>query len=173
MYTIKEKRKTEDTCSEYAGFSKSNGIPMDRNTEIPIKYYKYQFHDHMIRNGIWDVFYLPYPRNKYKTWDILIHQYIFSLDYMKRHVQSIQKVSEADHYVVQNLTWSGVYLRITLTNNLLQKVLTLVPLKATGPEVFFSTVTKFLSGYFGSLEETITHTKSLKLKSYPGENFTD
>ena len=92
---------------------------------------------------------------------------------MKFHVESLQKVSEADEYVVQNLIWSVVYLRSTLTNTLLQKVLTLVPPTATGPEVSVATMTTFLSNSYGALEETLTHMKSLKLKFYPLENVTD
>ena len=91
---------------------------------------------------------------------------------MKLHVQILQKVSEAEQYIVQNLTWSGVYLRITLSNTLLQNVLTLVPLIETGPEVFVTTMTTFLYDSDDSLEETFTHVKSLKLKSYPRENVT-
>ena len=60
-----------------------------------------------------------------------------------------------------------------MSNTLLQKVLTLVPLIATGPEVFSVTMTTFLSDSYDALEETLTHMKSLKLKSYPGENITD
>ena len=116
---------------------------------------------------------LPDPRNKEKKWDILLHQYIFPLEYVQFHLQSLQKGSEADQYIVQILKWSGVYLRSTLSNTLLQKLLTLVTLTATGPEVFVATMTTFLSGSYDSLEETITHMKSLKLKSYPGENVTD
>ena len=71
---------------------------------------------------------------------------------MKLHVQSLRKGSEEDQYVVQNLTWSGVYLRITLSNTLLQRVLTLVPLTATGPEVFVATMTKFISDSYDALE---------------------
>ena len=89
----------------------------------------------MINNEIWDVFSLPDPRNKEKRWDLLLHQSRFPLDYVKSHVQSLLKGSEADQYVVQNLTCSEVYLRSTLSNTLLQKVLTLVPPTATGPEV--------------------------------------
>ena len=92
---------------------------------------------------------------------------------MKRHVQSLQKGYEAYQYVVQNLTWSGVYLRSTLSNTLLQKVLTLVPVTATGPEVFVATMTTFLSDFYDALEETLTHLNNLKLKSYLGENVTD
>ena len=49
----------------------------------------------------------------------------------------------------------------------------LVPLTATGPEVFVATMTTFLSDSYDALEETLNHMKSLKLKSYPGENVTD
>ena len=118
----------------------------------------------MIRNVIWDVFSLPYPRNKEKRWYLLLHNYIFTLDYVKSHLQSLLKGSEADQYVVQNLTRSGAYLRSTLPNTILQKVLSLVPLIATVTEVFVATMTTFLSDSYDALEETLTHMKSLKLK---------
>ena len=92
---------------------------------------------------------------------------------MKGHVQSLQKGSDTYQYLVKNLTWSGVFLRSTLSNTLLQKVLTLVPLTATGPEVFVATMTKFLSDSYNVLVETLTHMKSLKLKNYPGEKVKD
>ena len=50
-----------------------------------------------------DVLYLPEPYNKDKKWDLLLHQFIFNLDYAKRHVKSLKKGSEVDQYVVQNL----------------------------------------------------------------------
>ena len=122
---------------------------------------------------MWDIFSLPEPRSKEKKWDLLLHQSILILEYVKHYVQILQKGSEADQYVVQNLTWSGVYLMINLSNTLLQKILTLVPLKATGREVFVATITTFLSDSYDALEETLTHMKILKLKFYPGENVTD
>ena len=122
---------------------------------------------------MWDVFSLPDPRNKEKRWDIFLHQSIFPLDDVKSHAQSLLKGSETDQYVVHNLIWSGVYLMSTLSNILLQKVLTLVPLTTTGPEVFVATMTTFLSDSYDALEETMNQMKSLKLKSYPGENVTD
>ena len=108
---------------------------------------------------MWDVFSVPDPCNKEKRWDILIHQSRFPLDYLKIHVQSLLKGSEEDQYVVQNFTWSGVYLRSTLSNTLLQKVLTLVPLTATGPEVFVATMTAFLTDSY-DLESPPKHHKN-------------
>ena len=95
------------------------------------------------------------------------------MDFVKSHLQSLLKGSEADQYVVQNLTWSGVYLRITLSNTLIQKLLTLVPLTATGPKVFVATMIKIFSDSYDALKETLTHMKMIKLKMYPGENVTD
>ena len=48
----------------------------------------------------------------------------------------------------------------------------MVPLTATGPDVFVAIMTKFISDSYDDLEDTLHHMKSLKLKSYPGENVT-
>ena len=105
-------------------------------------------------------------------WDLLLHQSIFPLEYVKLHVQILQKGSEADQYVVQNLTWPEVYVMSTLSNTLLKKVLALVPQTAAGPEVFVATMTTFLSDSYDDLEETITNMKSLKLEKPPrGERY--
>ena len=98
--TLKDKRKTEDVCSKYAGSANFNGIPREGNPVIPIKSYKYQCRDHMIGNRMWDIFSLLDPHNKEKRWNLLLHQYIFPLEYLKHHVQSLLKGSEADQYVV-------------------------------------------------------------------------
>ena len=124
----------------------------------------------MIRNVMRNVFSITDPRNKEKKWDFLLHQSRFPLDQKKRHVQSIYKYSESNQYVVQNMKWSGVYLKSTLSNTLLRKVLKLVPLKATGPEVYVATMTTVLSDSYDSLVDTLNHMKSLKLKDNPGRN---
>ena len=49
----------------------------------------------------------------------------------------------------------------------------MVPLTATGPEVYVAIMTTFISDSYDALEETLNHMKSLKLKSYPGENVAD
>ena len=149
-------RKTEETCSKYAGYVKFNGIPREGKPAITIKSYKDQCREHMIKNGMWDVFSITEPQNKEKEWDLLLHHSKFSLEYVKGLVQSLLKGSEADPYIVQNLTWSGVYLRSNLSNDLLQKVLTLVLLTATGPEVYFATMTTIISDYYYSLVDTLS-----------------
>ena len=77
--TLKEKRKTEETCYKYAGSAKFNRIPREGKPAIPINSYKDQLREHMIRNEMWFVFSLPDSCNKYKRWDLLLHQSIFPL----------------------------------------------------------------------------------------------
>ena len=150
-----------------------DGIPREGKTAIPIKSYKDQCREHMIRNGMWDVFSVTEPQNKDKEWDLLLYHSIFYLEYVKGLVQSLLKGSEVDQYIVQNLTWSGVYLSSTLSNDLLQKALTLVPLTATRPEVYVATMTTIISDYYYSLVDTMNHTKNLKLKDHPGRDAAD
>ena len=122
---------------------------------------------------MWDVFYITEPQNKEKEWDLLLHHSKFPLEYVKGLVQSLLKGSEADQYIVQNLTWSGVYLRSTFSNDLLQKVLALVLLTATGPEVYVATMTTIIPDYYYSLADTLNHTHNLKLKDHLGRDFVD
>ena len=62
--TLKEKIKTEKTCSKYASSAKFNGITREGKPEILFKSYKDQCSEHIIRNRMWDIFSLPDPRNK-------------------------------------------------------------------------------------------------------------
>ena len=122
---------------------------------------------------MWNVFYIKDSQNKYKEWDILLHHFKFPLEYVKGLVQSLLNGSEADQYIVQNLKWSGVYLRSTLSNDLLQKVLTLVPLTATGPEVYVATMTTIISDSYYSFMDTLNQMKNPKLKDHPGRDAAD
>ena len=49
----------------------------------------------------------------------------------------------------------------------------MVPLTATGPEVYVFTMTTFLSKYYDAFEETLNNLSSIKLNIYPGDNVTD
>ena len=60
-----------------------------------------------------------------------------------------------------------------MSNDLLQRVLTLVPLTATGPEVYVAIMTTIISDSYYSLVDIINHTKSLKLKDNQGGDTAD
>ena len=53
---------------------------------------------------MWDIFSLPNPLNQEDKWGIILLQYLFSLESVKRHVKSLQKCSKADQYVVHNIS---------------------------------------------------------------------
>ena len=46
-------------------------------------------------------------------------------------------------------------------------------LTETRPEVFVTTMTTLISNYYDYLEDNIIHMKSIKLKSYLGDNVKD
>ena len=75
--------------------------------------------------------------------------------------------------MVQNMTWSGAYLRITFSFDLPKKILKMVPLTATGPEVYIATMTNILSNSYDYLVDALNHMKILKLKDRLGVNVAD
>ena len=60
-----------------------------------------------------------------------------------------------------------------MSNDLLQRVLTVVPLTATGPEFYVATMTTIISDSYYSLVDTLNHTKNLNLKDHPGRDDAD
>ena len=65
--------------------------------------------------------------NQYNNCDLFLNKSIFPLYYKKLYVKGLMNCSKANEYVIHNMTRSGVYLRITFSNSLLQKVLILGP----------------------------------------------
>ena len=78
-----------------------------------------------------------------------------------------------DWCMINNLTWPRLYLRSALSNYLLQKVPTIVPLTATVTEVCAITTTAILPDSYKYLDETPNNLRSLEIKKYPGENVAD
>ena len=61
----------------------------------------------------------------------------------------------------------------TFSDDLLQRVMTLVPLTATGPEVYVTTMTTIISDSYCSLVDTLNQIKNLKLKDHLGRDAAD
>ena len=58
-HALKNMRIIYIICSKFLGSIKFNQITREVNPEIPIKLYRYQFREHMIKSGIWDVLSFP------------------------------------------------------------------------------------------------------------------
>jgi hypothetical protein len=81
---------------------------------------------------MWDVFSIPDPCNVDQKWDLFMKQGRFPLEYVKEYVSHYSKA--ANRFELQNLDWSGEYIRNTLTATLLGKVMEEVSVSASGPE---------------------------------------
>ena len=104
--------------------------------------------------------------------DIFLNNSQYTLYYIKLHTKTLTEGYKTGQYMVHNLTWSGVHLRSNLLNYFIQKVVTLVLMTETIPKVYDNTMINVLPNPYDGLEETLTHSSSLKLKSWIGENVT-
>ena len=112
------------------------------------------------------------PYKKVRKWGVIFDQCRFPLYCVKLKVKSLNKGYTVDKYVVINMTWSGLYMSITFSNNIIQKVLTIVSMIVTVTKFYTDTMKPFspTPKYF---RKTIYHLKIIKLKSWMVDNFTD
>ena len=171
---FKDSCKTQELCITYSG-TKFNGLPTSKDSKanIPLKNYKDECRQHMIKQGMWDVFNIPATAGS-KSWDLFKDHGRLPFEHVKNHIEVLRKdETRADSYVIQNLNWSDSFLRNTLHHELLAKFLRYVPITASGPEIFMATVTVCFSDSYDALEQTKIELKTIKLKDFPGENVQD
>ena len=65
------------------------------------------------------------PCNQMNNLCIFCNSSIFPLDYVKIHINNFEEGSNTGQYVILNLTWSVEYIRSTLSNDLLQRLIAL------------------------------------------------
>jgi hypothetical protein len=132
---IKYERKTRESCTEYSGHNTFHGlVPKEGEEMVPVRTYKQTIRRHIIRSGMWNVFNIPDPCNPTQKWDLFLKQGRFPLEYVKEYVRDFRQ--HADKFELQNLDWSGEYIRNTLTATLLSKVMEEVSLSASGTRNF-------------------------------------
>ena len=89
---------------------------------------------------------------------------------MRLYIKRLKKGFKSYGYLVHKLTWYGAYIRKTLSYAIFKKVLNLVSLTETGPEVYVATMTTVILYYYDYLGDTLNHLKCLKLRDRPWEN---
>ena len=165
--------KTRNLCVTYDGV-KFAGIPSKEKggkSTIAIKVFKDICRRHMIVTGMWDVFSIPDPdTSTNKKWDLFKDHARIPSKHVTKYIKDLKDDVGTDSYALQNLEWSGIYLQNSITHDLLAKVLRLVPITASGPEVFMAILSVCYSDSYDALEQTKTNLKLIKLKDYPGEN---
>ena len=146
---VKKETKTEDICTEYNG-PKQLDFFQEGKKSMAIKTYKDFCRTHMIKSGMWDVFHWEDPLNATIKHDLFLSHSWFPLSHIKSNIDGIK--AAADKYALNNLEWSGEYLRNSLKTDLLTQVLEEVEINATGPKVLVDTMTVLFSDSFDAME---------------------
>ena len=58
-----------EDCTVFHGTKLSGNATKDQNGSIQIKIYTDTFREHIVKYEMWDIFCLPYPTDKTKSWD--------------------------------------------------------------------------------------------------------
>ena len=96
-----------DACVTYSG-PKFNGVIGSKDgktsNSYSVKTYKDKMRDHMIKNGMWDMFYLPDPCNEDLSWDIFYNHSRFPLKHVTKMITEMKgDFTIIDAYGLQNL----------------------------------------------------------------------
>ena len=170
---IKDELKTQEACTTYKG-TPFNGIGKDNPGTMAVKTFKDTVRQHMISQGMWDVFLIPDPANKSISWDLFKKHGRFTLTYVKQVIaERMSKRDWADQSALANLNWSGQYMRNVISAELLTKVLKDVEITASGPEVFIAIMRIMFTDSYDATESWKTELKCLQLTNFPGENIAD
>ena len=169
--SVKEEKKVQASCTGFTG-AKFSGISLGKagkgGNSYSVKTYKDSVRNHMIKNGMWDMFFLPDPTNKDIKWDLFYNHSRFPLKTVIQIVENMKKdATVCDSFGLQNLEWSGEYLRNSVTPELLNKVLREVPLTASGPEMYVAIMNVCFSDSYEALEETKAELRKMKLTDFP------
>jgi hypothetical protein len=95
--------------------------------------YKQSTHHHMIINGLFDIFGMVNTDTGQEV-DLFSSHSLFLEDDIKTHVDTLRATGCL--LVIENLMYSGTYLRNSIDATLYQKVIEDSSINATGPEVF-------------------------------------
>ena len=134
---IKDEAKTRERCTTYHSI-KFNGFNPNKTGTINISLhtYKEQLRKHMIDNGMFHLFLMPDPIIPNKTYDLFRNHSRFTLDQVKDYHAIRENNNEVDNYELQNLTYSGIYIRDSVGPELLHQIFQEIGTNAIGPTTF-------------------------------------
>jgi hypothetical protein len=167
MPGFKYSTKIKETCTSFTGTLPYNGItPKDASPIMTLTSYKQSTLRHMIINGLYDIFVIINPAGK--KFDLFSSHSLFLEDDIKEHVLKLRATGCL--LVIENLMYSGTYLRNSIDAALYQKVIEDSGVNATGPEVFGSLMKILYSNSFEAIDQCRAALKTINLSDFPGEN---
>ena len=165
----KEARKVRETCTSYKDSKKFDGLVVKDNGQPPVmmKDWIDIIRDHMIQNGMWDVFQYKDPKSK-REFDLIKSMGRFKLKDIKKYIK--EKKKTADKYEMANLQMSGQYLLDAISSSVFAYVLTKVSCNDSGPEILTAIFDTCYKVTPTSMDDLKTKLRAIKLSDYPGEN---
>ena len=88
-------------------------------------------------------------------------------------MKTSESIKRAYQYNLQDMNWSGTYLRSVLSSDGITKLLNITVLNSSWTEVFMSTMVIVMVYSYKALEYTLTHKKNRRWAYFPGENVSD
>ena len=130
--------------------------------------YKQSTRRHMIINGLFDLFVIVNTTTTGQEFDLFSSHSLFLKDNVKAHVATL--CATGCLLIIENLMYSGTYLRNSIDATLYQKFIEDSDANATGPEVFGSLMKILYSDSFEAIDQCCATLKMINLSDFHGEN---
>ena len=170
---IKCEQKTREHCTTHSGV-KFHGIEA-KNTEprMALSTYKTSLRQHMIINGMFDVFLLPDAITPTVKYDLFQNHSRSTMDQVRLFWEKAVADGITDKYINENLQNSGTYIRSTISPVLLQSLYNDIDPNANGPVTLIALLRIIYSDGYDAIEATKADLKSIDLKKFSGENVVE
>ena len=167
MPGFKASSKIQENCTKFIGIAPFNGInPKDDVPNMTLTNFKTFNRQHMIVKGMYDVFVIVTADGK--RFDLFNNHSLFLQEDIEAHVVSLR--ATGCPWVIENLMYSGIYLRNAIDTVLYQKVIEDCGVTASGPETLCTLMKILYSDSFEAIEQCRLALKAIKLADFPGEN---
>lgn len=165
---LKYERSTRVACSTYKPETKFNGLtPSDGKIAIKLKVFKDGIRRHMITHGMFNEFLVLDPATKGMIDTLRFHSKVTK---EQMGIHAFMLATKGDHYILQNLAFSGDYIRDSLSPELLGKLLREVAIDASGPESFAALMRIVHSDSYPAMQKIKRKLEGIKLSHYKGED---
>ena len=172
---VKLEQKTRELCTKYTGnlyYGIENKSTSDK-PKIALATYKTSLRQHMISHGMYDVFLFEDPNDPTLKYDLFRNHSRATLDQVRQHWDHEVAAGRTDHYTNENLMYSGIYIRSTISSDLLQALYNDINATTNGPVTLIALLRLIYYDGYDSIEALKSELKSIELKKYSGENVID
>jgi hypothetical protein len=159
---FKYSTKIKENCTTFTSMTPYNGItPKDDTPTMTLSNYKQSTCRHMIINGLFDLFVIINTTAGGQNFDLFSSHSLFLEDDIKAHAATLRATGCL--LIIENLMYSGTYLRNSIDATLYQKFIEDSGVNTTGPEVFGLLMKILYSDYFEAIDQCRATLKMINL----------